>query len=228
MTKLLAYRATATALLITFGSLLAACGQQSNPSSNTSASSTATGNTAVISTPNSNTSASNTATGDTPVSNVPADTKSLEATIVSGMATATVLAGIGGNTPQSGLDLASLDPCKLLTQDDVKSAMGAAPYAPRQMSQTTYHTGCSYVEPTLEENSPRLSLSLDTIDTWELHTHDVQTVSGVGDQAETHEFSGWRSLWVLLKNKVVVQVDIYPPDVEKAKQLTQKAIGRLP
>lgn len=227
MTKLLTYRATATALLITFGALLAACDQQGSSIPNTPVANTPVSKSASNSAASS-TTASNTATGNTAVSNTPADTGSLEATIISAMSTATVLAGSEGNTPQSGLDLLSLDPCKLLTRDDVKSAMGDAPYAPRQMSQAAYHTGCSYVEPTLEENSPRLFLSLDSTDTWDLHPPNVQPIGGIGDAAQTLEFSGWRSLWVLLKSKVVVQLDIYPPDVEKAKQLALRAIKRLP
>ena len=133
-----------------------------------------------------------------------------------------------GNPPQAGLDLLLVDPCKLLTKDDVISVMGNVPFGPRPMTQEAYHTACSYVEPTLEVNSPRLFLSLDPADTWDMHLPDVQTVSGIGDGAYTREFDGWRSVWVLLKDKVIVEMDIYPPDTEMAKQLISKVIERLP
>jgi hypothetical protein len=133
-----------------------------------------------------------------------------------------------GNPPQGGLDLLSVDPCKLLTQDDVISAMGNVPFAPKPMTQNEYRTACSYVEPTLEANSPRLFLSLDPVDTWDMHSTDVQPVDGIGDGAYTQNFDGWRSVWVLLKNKVIVEMDIYPPDTEMAKQLISKVIERLP
>ncbi len=106
--------------------------------------------------------------------------------------------------------------------------MGDVPFEPDPMSQTEYHTACSYVEPTLEVNSPRLFLSLDATDTWDMHLPDVENVTGIGDGAYTREFDGWRSLWVLLKNRAIVQIDIYPPDLEKAKQLISKVVERLP
>jgi hypothetical protein len=141
---------------------------------------------------------------------------------MSAEATATILVG------QSGLDLTSVDPCKLLTQDDVKSAMGDVPYQPKPLGQDAYHTACSYVEPTLEVNSPRLFVSLDPAEMWDLHPSDAQAVSGIGDAAYTVNYSGWRTLSVLLRDRVTVSMDIYPPDLEKAKQLASKAIQGLP
>lgn len=132
------------------------------------------------------------------------------------------------HTGQGGLDLMKVDPCKLLTQDEVKSAMGNVPYAPKPLSQESYHTACSYVEPTLEVDSPRLFLSLDPAEMWEMHSTDAQVVSGIGDEAYSINYNGWRTLSVLLRNKVTVSIDIFPPDLEKAKELTSKAIGRLP
>lgn len=245
MTKLFAHRTTAAALLVTLGVLLAACGQQSSISAGTpvagiAAGNTAAGNTAGGSTPvagmatgntaTGNTTTSSTATGDAAASGAPAEGVSSEATLIPALATAGALTGDAGSTPQAAFDLTALDPCKLLTEGDVKSAMGSVTYAftPKPQYQDAFHTACSYVEPGLEENSPRLFLVVETTDTWEMHTSDVQTVSGIGDEAQTHNFNGWRSLWVLLKNRALVQVDIYPPDLEKAKQLASKAIQRLP
>jgi hypothetical protein len=151
-----------------------------------------------------------------------------EGTIVSLGATATIVVGGEDDPPQEGLDLLSVDPCKLLTQDEVQGVMGDVPYEPKPLTQEAYHTACSYVEPTLEVNSPRLFLSLDPTEMWDWQLPDVQPVSGIGDGAYTRDFDGWRSMWVLVKKKAVVEMDIYPPDTEKAKQLISMAIGRLP
>ena len=213
MMKLIGFRSTLPALLIALGLLLTACDQGS-----------ATVPTAqAVPTQAEGTQTSGDQATAAPISDVPTD-------IISAEATATILVGQEGSAgvSQAGMDLTKVDPCKLLAQDDVESVMGEVPYAPKLMSQDAYHTACSYVEPTLEVDSPRLFLSLDPAETWDLRIADVQPVSGIGDGAYTHEFDGWQSLWVLLKNKVVVEMDIYPPGTEKSKQIISKAIERLP
>src|SRR6476469_9076286 len=205
MTKFTGARATLSVLLMALGLLLAGCDQAGAPGRTAQA----------VSTQAVNAQTNGDLATAAPVTKVPTDVMRAEAT-------ATVLVG------QVSIDLTSVDPCKLLTREDVKSAMGDVPYRPKPLGQDAYHTACSYVEPTLEVNSPRLFVSLDPADTWDMHSPDVQTVSGIGDGAYTLEFDGWRSVWVLLKDKVIVEMDIYPPDTEMAKQLISKVIERLP
>jgi hypothetical protein len=203
MMKLIGARSTLAVLLTALGLLLASCDQGGGPA----AQPIPTG--AVNAQTNSGSATA------APVTGVPTD-------VVSAEASATIPVG------QKGIDLANVDPCKLLTQDDVKSAMGDVPYEPKPLGQDAYHTACSYVEPTLQVDSPRLFISLDPTDLWDLHPSSARAVSGIGDAAYTVDYSGWRTLSVLLRNKVIVAIDIYPPDLEKAKQLTSKAIERLP
>jgi hypothetical protein len=205
MMKLTGARATLPVLLMALGLLVAACDQGGDPGRTAQAVSTQ----AVNAQTNGDPATAAPATG------VPTDVMSAEAT-------ATILVG------QGGIDLTSVDPCKLLTQEDVKSAMGDVPYRPKPLGQDAYHTACSYVEPTLEVDSPRLFVSLDPTDLWDLHPSEAEAVSGIGDAAYSVDYSGWRTLSVLLRNKVVVSMDIYPPDLESAKQLISKAIERLP
>lgn len=156
-----------------------------------------------------------------------------ESGVASAEATAAALVTAGastgsGDTAPAGIDLATFDPCSLLTADEITSAMGDVPVAPRQMSASVDHTACSYVEPTLEVNSPRLFLSLDPTDYWDLYNVSTEPVSGLGDGAFLKDFNGWQSLYALAKNKAIVSLDFYPKDVEVAKQLLQKALDRLP
>lgn len=257
--KLAAIRSALTALLVALALLLTGCGQEGSPSPGTQAGSIPISGTPASGTPASGTAASDTSAnsmpagstpGDslpaasTPVAEMPtdsapaagttadstpADAASLQATRAPVLATATVLAGDAGIAPAAGLDLTKVDPCKLLTEAEVKSVMGNVPFAPKLQTQAAYHAGCSYVEPDLTVHSPRLFLSLDQTDTWMFHTEGADAVSGLQGEAVTQLVSsGWRTVWVLLKGKAVVSLDIDPPDVEKAKQLLSQAIKRLP
>lgn len=214
--KFIVARSTLPILLISLALLLTACDQ---------------GIAAVPTAQAIDMQAVNTQTGgDQATATAPVANTDVPTVAVGEEATATIDVGQAGSADlnSAGLDLTSVDPCKLLAQDDVKRVMGDVPYKPRLMTQEAYHASCSYVEPTLEVNSPRLFLSLDPIELWDMHPADAQTVGSTGDAAYTVEYNGWRTLSVLLKNKVVVQMDIYPPATEMARQLTLKVIERLP
>lgn len=129
---------------------------------------------------------------------------------------------------QRGIDLTKVDVCKLLSEQEVTSVMGAVPVMPTPLTSDPDHIACAYVSPTLEENSPMLWLTLDIPGYWELHPSSAEDVTGIGDQAQTEILGGWRSLWVLLNKRAVVQVDIVPTDLEMAKQLAQLVMNRLP
>lgn len=193
-------------ILILIASILAACDSNGVPASNTP-----------------------TPTVNFPDQSVTAPTiASAQATVENILATAEAMPTVDSPISTGALDLTKLDPCALLTKEEITALMGDVPVAPHPMTQTEDHTACSYVEPTLEVNSPRLFLSVEPPALWDYHVKDVTSVSGVGDKAETADFDGWRTIWVLVNNKAVVSLDIYPQDTEAAKQLAQKAIDRLP
>jgi hypothetical protein len=92
---------------------------------------------------------------------------------------------------------------------------------------------CVYV-PQSESTDPLVDVSLWPPDEWEEDKAfmraqgDPIAVAGIGDGAVTMDAIIWQQLKVLLKDKVVVDVRVYPPNAEHARQIAAKVIEKLP
>lgn len=145
-------------------------------------------------------------------------------------ATATVSVETSRGGSSQPFDVSKVDPCGLLSKADIESVMGPVEYSPDNQKPT-----CVYVQMLgrgdSNEGGKQVEVVVWETDYWEqqqvLHA-GAQSVAGVGDEAFTDELPLWQGLWVLLRDRAVVQVHVFPKDVESAKKLALKAIEKLP
>jgi hypothetical protein len=158
--------------------------------------------------------------------------------VLSALATATVLVGEQGGEgaalPPGAIDLSKIDPCSLLTQDEVEAIMGPVDYKQIRGTGIVGEIHCTFVTGGYE--LPHLQVSVWPPDpySWEFETGQLvvdgtpSSVAGIGDEAVTADVKAWQKLFVLLKGKAFISVRINPKDVEDAKQIAAKVIERLP
>ena len=161
-----------------------------------------------------------------------------ESELAAMLATATVLVGEQGGAeavlPPGGIDLSKIDPCSLLTNDDVAAVMGQVDYKPNAKSFSIIgEIDCTFVQMGSLE-SPFLQVSVVPPEYWEHETGQLvidgapSKVADIGDEAVTADVKAWQKLMVLLKGKAFVSIRIYPKNIEGARELAAKVIERLP
>ena len=142
----------------------------------------------------------------------------------------------GTPVAQGGLDLSKVDPCALLTEAEVKAVLGSVKYDPVEESFPNLSSmrRCIYVAQIESSADPLLEVRVGPLGDWEEDkaflgaTGDLVQVTGVGDEAFTVDAITWQRIMVLLRGKAQVEVLVYPPNAEHAKQLALKVIEKLP
>lgn len=159
-----------------------------------------------------------------------------EPPIASALATATVLAGqMPASAPAQGIDMSKVDACKLLSQADIEAVIGAVKYDPHSYTSTEgRQKQCIYVATVVEETDKVEGKSVNLViwptSDWEmLKAGRSDAVSGIGDEAYTASLGPTGlALWALLRERAIVNIEVYPKDIEIAKKLALKAIEKLP
>jgi hypothetical protein len=161
------------------------------------------------------------------------DPSALATAIAAEVEAASGTTGTSGSQSK-GLDLSTIDPCTLLTEEDVAAIMGPVNVKPTFTDiPGAVSKDCVFVN---RDNmtDPMLSVMLSPLDRWEYEKLSLQVdgtpsnVSGVGDEAVTADAVAWQRLLVLVKDRAFIQVRIVPKDVEMAKKIAEKVIENLP
>ncbi|MEO6458586.1 MAG: hypothetical protein ABIO92_10015 [Chloroflexia bacterium] len=134
------------------------------------------------------------------------------------------------------MDLMTIgDPCFLLTKDDVEGVLGPVDFKTDDSARNQVKLECVYVAPTKQADGKMggtsLTIAVESTMNWIGITmmENIEPVEGVGDGAYTYiDEDGLRSLWTVVRGKVIINVLVYPTDLEKAKQLATKIIAKLP
>lgn len=232
------YRSAPGALLVVLVLVLAGCGTNQPAPSQTAISTTQAASTSTTSA----TSAATSVTSDTSASGGASPTRAgtgdsgAAPNIVSALATATVLAGQADAGPAAqGIDMSKVDACKLLSQAEIEAIMGPVKYDPHNYSSTEgAQKQCIYVATVVEDNAKVegkfVNLVIWPTSSWEmLKAGRSESVSGIGDEAYTSELGPTGlALWALFRDRAVVNVEVFPKDLESAKKLALKALEHLP
>lgn len=149
---------------------------------------------------------------------------------------------VGTSGGSSGtLDVSQVNPCSLLSKADIEAVMGTVNYDP-QLSVPMSEAGlfhdheCWYVNDVVLKNQDntglhQVDLWVSEPDFWSTSQSTFgpgQPVSGIGDEAFTADFNLGVGVWVLLKNRAGINVNVFPKDPNLAEQLVRKAIAKLP
>ena len=141
----------------------------------------------------------------------------------------------GGGSTSAGVDMAQVEACKLLSQAEIEAVLGPVTYDPHAYQSTgSTQKQCIYVATVVEDNDQvtgqALNLVIWPLSDWEmLKTGHTAAVSGIGDEAYTSELGPTGlALWALFRDRAVVQVEVFPKNIEYAKQLARTAADHLP
>jgi hypothetical protein len=131
--------------------------------------------------------------------------------------------------------MSKVDACALLSQAEIEAVMGPVTYDPHDYtSQGSEQKLCIYVGTVVEDGDKvegkSVSVVVWPVSDWEmLSTARGGTVSGIGDAAVTSDLGPTGlALWVLVRDRAVVDVEIFPKDMESARKLALKVIEHLP
>ena len=132
--------------------------------------------------------------------------------------------------------MSQVDACALLSQADIEAVMGPVTFDPHAYSsQGGEQKQCVYVATVVEQDDGSVTgkdvnLVVWPISDWEmLKTARGGTASGIGDEAVTSDLGPTGiALWVLVRDRAVVNVQVFPKDIEIAKKLTLKVIEHMP
>lgn len=127
----------------------------------------------------------------------------------------------------SGIDQTKLNVCTMLPRADVEAAIGALSKAPQPTIPIGNEVGCTYVT----DQARAYAVSVYNLDRWELFTKgmDGESVAGIGDGGwMVKGFEGSHTLYVLLRNRAVVGVDVAGADTPQFRKLVDVALAAVP
>lgn len=168
----------------------------------------------------------------------PADGASVDPNLASALATATVLAGIApaDSSTAKSIDVSKVDVCAMLTRAEIEAVMGPAEYKPDARTFPVQdEVGCNFMQEHNQDDGTVKGQQLDVV-LWSSHYWEMQRglydnatpVAGIGAEAFTLDSGGWETLFVRVPDKALVEVHIFPKDLENAKKLALAVIGKLP
>jgi hypothetical protein len=132
-----------------------------------------------------------------------------------------------GGAEAAGIDLTTIDPCTLVPKTELETVFGELRGEPKPDVIIGEERGCTYRN--MQGNFVDITLYPPT--SWNLYKKiqtEITDVVGIGDEAFTTEKSDAVQLWVLLRDRVVVEVRISTHELEQAKQIAQQVIKHLP
>lgn len=162
---------------------------------------------------------------------------SSQATVAAALATATNLSGPGAGGSGDGIDVSKVDACALLTQADIEAIMGPVNYKPdAPQARSAQKNRCDYVQEIIHDlnniEGKEVGVVIWPVADWEMQKvvsgNGAPSVAGVGDEAFTDDYPNLLALWVLDRSKALIEIHVFPKDVEKAKKLALKVIEHLP
>jgi len=135
-----------------------------------------------------------------------------------------------------GIDVSKVDACALLTRAEVEAVMGPVEYKPHAPQSVRDEKDCNYVQEHNQDDGTIKGQELDVViwpsHYWEMHqalsAADATPVAGIGDEAFTVIFPTLQTLFVRVRAKAIVEVHVYPKNVENAKKLALKVLEHLP
>ncbi len=177
---------------------------------------------------------STTPTGTEP----PASSANIDPNLASALATATVLAGMApaDSSTAKSIDVSKVDVCGMLTRAEIEAVMGPAEYKPAARTFPVQdEVGCNFMQEHNQDDGTVKGQQLDVV-LWSSHYWTMQRglydnatpVAGIGAEAFTLDSGGWQTLFVRVPDKALVEVHIFPKDLENAKKLALAVIGKLP
>jgi len=125
------------------------------------------------------------------------------------------------------VDLASLKPCGILSREEVEPVFGTVRGEPREDVSISGEKGCTYRN--LKGNFA--DIVVYEPEKWKLQKvvrKNVNPVEGMGDEAFWARVDNTVELWVLLRDRAVVEVRVSTKDLEQARKLAQRVIDKLP
>jgi hypothetical protein len=133
----------------------------------------------------------------------------------------------GADIGSSGIDLAKLDVCATMPRAQLERAIGALVEAPKPTISIGTEVGCEYVV----DQGRGYSIVVLGLDRWDIiptFVDGATPIEGLGDGAYTaKEVGGGTSLYVLLRDRAVVNVRVNGADTLQLRQVVDIALANL-
>ena len=141
--------------------------------------------------------------------------------------------GVTGTDNGGGpnLNLGNIDPCSLLTVEEIEAALGPVQHKPGKAAEVAYYgaIGCVYADKSKDQTIELSVYPRDaTLAPQAVMRVGAKPTSGLGDEAyeHSHEFLG-DAVWVVLKNRALIKITVPLGKLEQGKTLMPRAIERL-
>jgi hypothetical protein len=135
-----------------------------------------------------------------------------------------ITGGPAGSGP--GIDQTRIDVCALLPRPQIEAVIGVLTKLPQPTIAIGDEVGCKYVV----DQGRAYSVTIYNLDRWELLPTflEVEPFEGLGDGAYSEQrVGGATALYVLLRNRAVVGVDVNGADTPQLRQLLDLALNNL-
>lgn len=141
--------------------------------------------------------------------------------------------GTEPSTGGDGIDIASLDPCTLITRSEAEAIMGTLDWKVDPPTNTVDEKRCNFAEAKIIDAEHLEGKTLEIV-VWPLSYWEMQTavnggnpVSGAGDEAFTSDAIQWQMLWAKYNNKAIVEVHVFPKSVDTATRIANLVGSKL-